>query len=74
MVPVRARIEMISGYSSHKDSDEIVNMVSNTANKVQKVFVVMGEPRSALFLAQRLRDELGVSVTYPERGLNYKLL
>lgn len=74
MIPVRARIENISGYSSHKDSDEIVNMVSNTANKVQKVFVVMGEPKSALFLAQRLRDELGVSVTYPERGLNYKLL
>ncbi len=74
MIPVRARIENITGYSSHKDSDGIVDMVSNTANTVQKVFVVMGEPKSALFLAQRLRDELGVVVTYPEPGINYKLL
>lgn len=73
-IPVEARIENITGYSSHKDSDGIVDMVSNTANTVKKVFVVMGEPKSALFLAQRLRDELGVSVTYPEQGINYKLL
>lgn len=73
-IPVRARIENITGYSSHKDSDGILDMVSNTANTVKKVFVVMGEPKSALFLAQRLRDELGVSVTYPEQGINYKLL
>lgn len=72
-IPVRARIENITGYSSHKDSDGIVDMVSNTASTVKKVFVVMGEPKSALFLAQRLRDELGVSVTYPEQGINYKL-
>jgi hypothetical protein len=56
-IPVEARIENITGYSSHKDSDGIVDMVSNTANTVKKVFVVMGEPKSALFLAQRLRDE-----------------
>jgi len=73
IIPVRARIEMISGYSSHRDSDGLVELVSNTAEKVKKAFVVMGEPKSSLFLVQRLRDELEVDATYPERGISYKL-
>lgn len=73
MIPVRARIEMISGYSSHKDSDGLVDLVADTAKKVKKVFIVMGEPKSSIYLAQRLRDELGVDALYPERGMPYKL-
>lgn len=72
-VPVRARIEMISGYSSHKDSDGIVAMVEKTAKTLKKVFVVMGEPKSSTFLAQRLHDELEVDAIYPERGKPYLL-
>ncbi len=72
-VPVMARIEMISGYSSHKDSDGLVDLVSKTAEKVKKVFVVMGEPSSSTFLVRRLRDELDVDAIYPERGKIYKL-
>lgn len=72
-IPVRARIEMISGYSSHKDSDNLVDFVSNTTKKVKKVFVVMGEPKSSIYLVQRLREELGVDAIYPERGKSYEL-
>ncbi|KND48073.1 MAG: metallo-beta-lactamase family protein [Parcubacteria bacterium C7867-006] len=72
-VSIKARIEMISGYSSHKDSDGIVAMVENTAKTLKKVFVVMGEPKSSTFLAQRLRDELDVDAIYPERGRAYNL-
>jgi len=73
IIPVKARIEMISGYSSHKDSDGIVGMVENSAQSLKKVFVVLGEPKSAVFLAQRLRDELEVTAIHPERGVPYKL-
>ena len=73
MIPIHARIEMISGYSSHKDSDGLVEMVSDTASTVKKVFVVMGEPKASTYLAQRLRDELEVDAIYPERGVAYKL-
>lgn len=73
MIPVNARIEMISGYSSHKDSDGLVGLVEKTASKVKKVFVVMGEPKSSVYLVQRLRDELGVDAMYPERGIPYTL-
>ena len=72
--PVRARIEMISGFSSHKDSENLIEMVSDTADTVKKVFVVMGEPKSSLFLVQRLRDYLDVDAVYPERGKVYELI
>jgi len=73
VVPVRARIEMISGYSSHKDSEHLVDMIADTAETVKKVFVVMGEPKASLFLVQRLRDYLDVDALYPERGKPYVL-
>ncbi len=65
-VPIRATVDTIYGYSSHKDSDHLVEFVSSTKDSVQKVFVVMGETKSALFLVQRLRDYLGVNAVHPE--------
>jgi metallo-beta-lactamase family protein len=73
IVPVRARIEMISGYSSHKDSDHLVQMAKDTQTSLKKIFVVMGEPRSSTFLAQKLHNELNVETICPERGEIYKL-
>jgi metallo-beta-lactamase family protein len=65
---VRAKIESISGYSSHKDSDHLLEFVEKAAEggKLKKVFCVMGEPKSSLFLVQKLRDNLGVDAVYPE--------
>ncbi len=73
IVPIRARVEMISGYSSHKDSDGLVGIVAGTAEKLKRVFVTMGEPKSSTYLAQRLHNELGVDAIYPERGKVYEL-
>ena len=67
-VPVRAHIEKISGYSGHKDSDHLIDFVQNTAEKITKVFVCMGEPKSSMFLAQRLRDGLGINAYPPTAG------
>ncbi|MSR73186.1 MBL fold metallo-hydrolase [Candidatus Parcubacteria bacterium] len=72
-ITVRAHIENISGYSAHKDSDHLVEFVENTSTTVKKVFVVLGEPKSGLFLVQRLRDSFGVDALYPERGKVYEL-
>ena len=35
-VPVRAKIEMIAGYSSHKDSDGLVEFVEQSARHLKK--------------------------------------
>jgi len=58
----------ILGYSGHKDSDHLLNFVEDTQDKIKKVFVVMGEPKSSMFLAQKLRDNLGINAYVPERG------
>ncbi|MBU3668504.1 MAG: MBL fold metallo-hydrolase [Candidatus Taylorbacteria bacterium] len=67
-VEVNAHIEKIDGYSSHKDSDHLVEFVEKTAKTVRKVFVAMGEAGPSMFLAQRLRDYLGVKADHPEEG------
>jgi metallo-beta-lactamase family protein len=67
-VPVRAHIVKISGYSGHKDSDHLVGFVEAMSERVQKVFVVMGEPKSSFFLVQKLRDMLGIDAVAPEGG------
>ncbi len=67
-VTVRANVAVISGYSGHKDSDHLVEFVADTASTLKKVFVVMGEPKSSMFLAQKLRDNLGVKAYSPSAG------
>ncbi len=65
---VRARVVTISGYSGHRDSDGLLNFVADTAETVKKVFVVMGELKSAMFLVQKISDNLKVDAYAPERG------
>lgn len=67
-VPVRARVETIRGYSAHKDSSALLDVVAESADTLKRVFVVLGEPRSSLFLAQRVRDYLGIEATVPALG------
>ncbi len=67
-IAVRARITSILGYSGHKDSTGLLNFVRGTSDTVKKVFVVMGEPKSALFLVQRIRDYLGIDAVAPAAG------
>ena len=67
-VIIRAHIVTILGYSGHKDSDGLLSFVEDTQETVKKVFVVMGEPKSAMFLVQKLRDNLGIDASAPELG------
>ena len=70
-VKVRATIENITGYSSHKDSEHLLEFVEKVAPS--KVFVIMGEPKSSLFLIQRIRDYLDIDAVYPEENKEYEL-
>jgi metallo-beta-lactamase family protein len=67
-VDVKAGVAKISGYSGHKDSDHLIDFVQGSAETLEKVFVVMGEPKSSMFLAQRLRDGLAVNASAPQAG------
>ncbi len=67
-VPVKCKVEAIYGYSAHMDGEQLLEFVNKTASSIKQVFVVMGEPASAGFLVQRIRDYLGVKATAPEVG------
>lgn len=73
VVHVRAAVEQIDGFSGHADSNALVGFVESSAPTLKKVFVAMGEPKSQIFLAQRLRDELGVEAIATERGHSYEI-
>ena len=67
-VNVKAHIAVILGYSGHKDGNGLFHFVEDTEGTLKKVFVVMGEPKSALFLVQRIRGNLGVDASAPREG------
>jgi metallo-beta-lactamase family protein len=68
MVDVRAQIRTITGFSGHKDSDNLVDFVSQVEDSVEKVFLAMGEFKASTFLAQRLKGELGVNAKVAKKG------
>ncbi|MDO8430502.1 MAG: MBL fold metallo-hydrolase [Candidatus Taylorbacteria bacterium] len=72
-IKVNAKIESILGYSSHKDSDHLVEFAETAGAGVKKIFVAMGEPKASLFLVQKIRDNLGIDAMYPERLKRYEL-
>lgn len=72
-IEVKAHIDTLYGYSAHKDSDHLVEFVATATSRLKQVFVVMGEPRAAMHLAQRLNDELNVEAVVPERLKEYEL-
>ena len=67
-VNVNAHIVVINGYSAHRDTNGLFDFVEGMKDDVQKVFVVMGEPKASLFLSQRIHDYLGLKSFVPKNG------
>ena len=67
-VTVNARLVNIHGFSAHKDSDRLIDFVASTAPTLKKVFVVLGEPKSAYFLGQHIHETYDLPVIVPEKG------
>jgi metallo-beta-lactamase family protein len=67
-VKVVSPIEAIFGYSAHMDGEGLLEFVNKNTKTLSQVFVVEGEPASAAFLAQRIRDYLGTKAITPEGG------
>jgi metallo-beta-lactamase family protein len=69
-VPLRARVEVLNGYSAHADRGELqrwVNAVRDASPHSFPVHLVHGEPEAQDALAETLRAD-GYAVTAPERG------
>ena len=70
MLPLRAQVEILGGYSAHADRTELtqwIQAVRATSPKLESVFLVHGEPEAQDALAGRLRAH-GLHVSCPESG------
>jgi metallo-beta-lactamase family protein len=68
MIPVRAMVKCVSGYSSHADQQGLVDWLSAIRKPIKKIFVVQGEEKPALALAQIIKDKMGIAAEAPELG------
>lgn len=65
MWPVRAQIARLDSLSAHADYSEILQWLGYFRMAPRKVFVVHGEPDSALSLRRKIEDKLGWEVSVP---------
>ena len=68
-ISVKARIQMLEGFSAHADAAQIVAwMGAITAPRPAKVFLVHGEGQVQEALKERIQEELGWEVYAPFLG------
>jgi len=81
MVPVRAEIKSIQGYSAHADREGLFKWLYHIKSsallqgqhQVKKIFVVQGEEKPAIALARLIMDHLGIEAVVPEYRTRVKI-
>ncbi|MGQ9683136.1 MAG: MBL fold metallo-hydrolase RNA specificity domain-containing protein [Anaerolineae bacterium] len=69
LVPLRAQVEEISGFSAHADRNELLEWVSTMrGERLRRVLVVHGELEQSQALAEGLRKMGGLDVRVPQPG------
>jgi metallo-beta-lactamase family protein len=72
-IPIKAKVERISGFSGHADYNEILAWLLGFDRPPEKTFIVHGEPEASKSLAEKIRDKLGWDITIPEFGESFDL-
>jgi metallo-beta-lactamase family protein len=66
---LRARVELITGYSAHADYEELTEYVRGMElGRLKQIWLVHGEEEAAQSLADKLRPLGGFTVTVPAPG------
>jgi len=68
IIPVRAEVRFISGYSAHADQEALRNWVDRIKRPIKQIFAVQGEKGPALALVQLIKDHLGIPASMPKLG------
>ncbi|MBP7668381.1 MAG: MBL fold metallo-hydrolase [Burkholderiaceae bacterium] len=66
MVPVRAQVSQLEGFSGHADADGLVAWLRQLPAAPRQTYVVHGEPDAADTLRARIQTELGWAVRVPQ--------
>jgi metallo-beta-lactamase family protein len=65
MVPVRAQVQQLKGFSGHADRPELLDWLRGFEAAPDQTFVVHGEPDAADSLRAAIQDQLGWRVRVP---------
>ena len=65
-IPIRAKIENISGFSAHADYNETLAWLMGFNRPPLKTFIVHGEPEAAEALAEKIKNRFGWDVIIPK--------
>ena len=68
LVPVRAEVHQLEGFSGHADRVELMAWLRQLREPPQQTFVVHGEADAADALRVRIRDEIGWPARVPQHG------
>lgn len=71
MIPVKADVVKIEGYSVHADTPELINWFKELPDKPDQAFVVHGEELAAAAFAKKLNEELGWRAVTPTHGQEF---
>jgi len=63
--PVNAKVVQVNGFSAHADKNELLEWLSGLKKSPRKVFIVHGEPDSALHFGDFIRQKTGWEVLVP---------
>ena len=66
LVPVRATVSQLAGFSGHADADGLVAWLRQLPATPSQTFVVHGEPDAADTLRARIQNQLGWTVRVPQ--------
>jgi metallo-beta-lactamase family protein len=73
MVPVKAHIETISGFSAHADYREILAWLMGFNRPPKQTFVVHGEPEASQAMSDKIQKQLGWSTAIPKESQSFEL-
>ena len=66
IVPIRAEVHQINGYSAHADADEIIAWLTGFETPPRRVFITHGDPDAADALRKRIGEELHLDAVVPD--------
>lgn len=73
MIPVKAHIETISGFSAHADYREILAWLMGFNRPPKQTFIVHGEPDASQAMGDKIQKQLDWPVIIPKHGQCFEL-
>jgi metallo-beta-lactamase family protein len=64
-VQVRAKIHVMNSYSAHADGPHLLAWIAPRKDTIKKIFMVHGEEEQGVYLADKIKNELGIEAEVP---------